>query len=151
MEKLEKYQVNAGKVVAETIDGEVVIINLEKGDYYSLVKSGAAIWEAIEKGFSQKNIIDKMIQQYDETEENIVKNVSGFIDILAKEDLIVIEEIEQEDNTDLTEQDNVKNSNVNKLGFDLPTLEKYTDMEELLLLDPIHEVDEKAGWPTVKQ
>ncbi len=27
-----------------------------------------------------------------------------------------------------------------------PRLDKYTDMQELLLLDPIHEVDER-GWP----
>jgi hypothetical protein len=27
-----------------------------------------------------------------------------------------------------------------------PKLGKYTDMQELLLLDPVHEVDE-AGWP----
>ncbi len=30
-----------------------------------------------------------------------------------------------------------------------PTLSKYTDMEELLLLDPIHEVDAQ-GWPIAR-
>jgi hypothetical protein len=28
-------------------------------------------------------------------------------------------------------------------------LNKYTDMQDLLLLDPIHEVD-AAGWPSTK-
>jgi hypothetical protein len=28
-----------------------------------------------------------------------------------------------------------------------PALNKYTDMQELLLLDPVHEVSE-AGWPS---
>jgi hypothetical protein len=27
-----------------------------------------------------------------------------------------------------------------------PSFEKYSDMQEMLLLDPIHEVSE-AGWP----
>ena len=27
-----------------------------------------------------------------------------------------------------------------------PAMSKYTDMEDLLLLDPVHEVDE-VGWP----
>jgi hypothetical protein len=31
-------------------------------------------------------------------------------------------------------------------AFGPPRLQKFTDMQELLLLDPIHEVDE-AGWP----
>ena len=37
-------------------------------------------------------------------------------------------------------------SKTEKLGFEAPILQKYTDMQDLLLLDPIHEVDE-AGWP----
>ena len=30
--------------------------------------------------------------------------------------------------------------------FEMPTLEKYTDMQDLVLIDPVHQVDE-AGWP----
>ena len=30
--------------------------------------------------------------------------------------------------------------------FEAPKLSKYTDMEQLLLLDPVHDVDE-TGWP----
>ena len=37
-----------------------------------------------------------------------------------------------------------------KLAYEHPVLQKYTDMEDLLLLDPIHDVDE-AGWPARKQ
>lgn len=33
--------------------------------------------------------------------------------------------------------------------FEPPVLEKYTDMQDLLLLDPIHEVDD-TGWPKRK-
>jgi hypothetical protein len=29
-----------------------------------------------------------------------------------------------------------------------PVLEPFGDMQDLLLLDPVHEVDEDAGWPT---
>ena len=38
---------------------------------------------------------------------------------------------------------------IERLSFEAPILHKYTDMQDLLLLDPIHEVDE-AGWPSVK-
>jgi len=31
--------------------------------------------------------------------------------------------------------------------FVKPILQKYTDMADLLLLDPIHEVDAGQGWP----
>ncbi len=31
-----------------------------------------------------------------------------------------------------------------------PVLQRYSDYQELLLLDPIHEVLESAGWPVAK-
>jgi hypothetical protein len=34
--------------------------------------------------------------------------------------------------------------------FAAPALNTFSDMQELLLLDPIHEVDE-AGWPVARQ
>jgi len=34
--------------------------------------------------------------------------------------------------------------------FAPPVLEVYTDMQDLLLLDPIHDVDETVGWPSPK-
>jgi hypothetical protein len=35
-------------------------------------------------------------------------------------------------------------------AFAEPILQKYTDMEALLLADPIHEVDKSTGWPHQK-
>ena len=31
--------------------------------------------------------------------------------------------------------------------FVAPRLETFTDMQHLILLDPVHEVDEGQGWP----
>lgn len=31
--------------------------------------------------------------------------------------------------------------------FSIPASQKFTEMQELLLVDPIHEVDPQAGWP----
>ena len=33
--------------------------------------------------------------------------------------------------------------------YTAPAVQKYDDLEDLLLLDPIHEVDE-AGWPVAR-
>jgi len=37
-----------------------------------------------------------------------------------------------------------------RLEFSAPRLDKYTDMQQLLLIDPIHEVSDEQGWPKVK-
>ncbi|BAQ64673.1 PqqD family peptide modification chaperone [Geminocystis sp. NIES-3709] len=143
---MESYQVNSSKVVAETIDGEVVIVNLEKGDYYSVVKSGAKIWNAVERELSAEKILAEILAQYDGDTETIARAVTGFIDILKNEGLILV----NFDRETVNQNEELITENIEKVSFDLPTLEKYTDMEELLLLDPIHEVDEEAGWPNIK-
>jgi hypothetical protein len=28
-----------------------------------------------------------------------------------------------------------------------PAFEKYDDMADLILLDPVHEIDQEKGWP----
>ena len=43
----------------------------------------------------------------------------------------------------------IENAVAVKQPFEAPILNKYNDMQELLLLDPIHDVDE-AGWPNTK-
>jgi hypothetical protein len=36
---------------------------------------------------------------------------------------------------------------VTRAPFDAPVLEKYTDMQDLVLLDPVHDFDAAEGWP----
>jgi hypothetical protein len=37
-----------------------------------------------------------------------------------------------------------------RIPFVAPVLNTYTDMQEFMLVDPLHEVDEVAGWPHAK-
>jgi hypothetical protein len=34
-----------------------------------------------------------------------------------------------------------------QVPFAVPVLQAYTDMQEFMLVDPLHDVDEVAGWP----
>jgi hypothetical protein len=34
-----------------------------------------------------------------------------------------------------------------EVPFEPPILERFDDMQELLLLDPVHEVSDEEGWP----
>ncbi|MFE1744114.1 PqqD family protein [Coleofasciculus sp. H7-2] len=150
MNHSEIFKVNAPKVVHETIDGEVVIVNLDKGDYYSLVKVGADIWEEIIKGTSKSNIIQKIIQCYEGDRQNIENTVNDFIARLQQEELIIFDGTEESKDSNIASLPTTTNGKPEKLTFSPPSLEKYTDMEELLALDPIHEVNEVVGWPNVK-
>ncbi|BAQ61475.1 hypothetical protein GM3708_1881 [Geminocystis sp. NIES-3708] len=144
---LNYFKINTPKVVQETIDGEVVIVNLKKGYYYSLLDISAEIWSYIENGISQEEIIKLIIQKYSGNEDDIIIQIQDFCQQLLIEEIIIADLAPQnisKKNTIIKEH-----INTNKPFFIPPKLTKYTDMEELLTLDPIHEVDE-MGWPNAK-
>ncbi|MEO0926283.1 MAG: PqqD family protein [Cyanobacteria bacterium J06643_13] len=143
----EKISVNLPSIVSETIDGEVVIVNLLKGDYYSLFNTAADIWSLIEQGTTRSNIAQTMQLNYDCSDVDLAAEVDRFVTKLDEEGLIATsteQELSDPPNPSApTQQPQSK--------FQLPAIEKFTDMEELLLLDPIHEADEDKGWPNAKQ
>ncbi|MBL1211029.1 PqqD family peptide modification chaperone [Geminocystis sp. GBBB08] len=141
------FKVNTSKVVQETIDGEVVIVNLKKGYYYNLIDTGAEIWSYIEKGISQEEINSIIIQKYSGNEDDISSQINDFFQELLTEQII----IPDLNPHNISEKNTIIKEDINtdKFSFQTPKLNKYTDMEELLALDPIHEVDE-MGWPNAK-
>lgn len=146
----EKFNANTPHVVHESIDGEVVVVNLNKGDYFSLVKVGADIWEGLIRGLSRGGILSEILQDYEGDQTVIGNAINNFIEQLQQEELIVINTGDGVDSNNEPNAQTQRVSNGEKLKFEPPSLQKYTDMEELLALDPIHEVDEQIGWPSAK-
>lgn len=133
-------------VTHEIIDGEAVIINLDTGNYYSLVETGSFIWSLVDKGASTSDVQSLVQQTYQGDAADIDRGVQELLGQLQQENLIVPVDVAPA--VDLTElQQILPASNGDaKPSFNPPLLNKYSDMQELLLLDPIHDVDE-AGWP----
>jgi Coenzyme PQQ synthesis protein D (PqqD) len=129
-------------VVDENFGDETVIVNLETGCYFSVQGSGGVIWNSIVAGLSRSEIIDKVSKLYSGDSNAICAHTAGFIDRLCDESLI---EHSNESTGPLSDDPHYDHTG----PFVAPSLQKYTDMEEMLQLDPIHEVDE-MGWPQAK-
>ena len=138
-----RFRVNTPTVTHETIDGEAVIINLDSGNYYSLVDVGSFIWELVEKGASAIEVQNLVLQTYDGDTADVDRGVEELLAQLQLENLIV--PVDGAGPFDPTEA-LPSNNGHEKRSFNPPSLHKYSDMQELLLLDPIHDVDD-AGWP----
>lgn len=136
------YQPNSPKVLHEVIDGEAVLINLENGTYYSIDKVGSFIWSLVEMSVSVSQIFHLVDSKYDGDQEEIETAVEALLAELSSEALIVEAECQPPPDEMLEIRESAS-----RVAFEAPELHKYTDMSELLLLDPIHEVDE-TGWPT---
>jgi Coenzyme PQQ synthesis protein D (PqqD) len=132
------FRVNSPTVVSETVDGEVVMIHLDTGNYYSLRGTGAFIWDALERGATVESINAALLGGA-HNGTDVKAHLGSFIDQLATEELIVP--------TDDPARGSAAPVELTVDSFEPPLLEKYTDMQHLILLDPVHEVDEGEGWP----
>ncbi len=138
------FRVNAPDVTHEVIDGEAVIINLVSGNYYSLENEGAEIWTLLQSGMPSAAVTEHVSHCYEANPGEIERAVSDLIAQLKQEQLIVDSDVPAADAPSLPPA-----NGHSQPRFRTPVLQKFTDMQELLVLDPIHEVD-TAGWPYKK-
>jgi hypothetical protein len=137
------YAVNDPDVIADSIQGETLIINLINGVYYSSDGVGDEIWRCLHDGETPAQIVEAISAHYDGDGPSVREDVLAFISELLDDDLIV--ECGSSSNRSVT-----TSTNGRRPKFEKPVLQRYTDYQELLLLDPIHEVLESAGWPVPK-
>lgn len=140
---------NHHRIAHETIDGEVVIVNLENGSYYNVEGCGTEIWNMIVRGTSRLEIVEHLRANFDAGNDEIESSLDQFLGAVAEEGLIIVGRPEQ--GVEPTDQDLPPDGvEGRKRHFVAPELNVYKDMQDLLLLDPIHEVDE-TGWPDPKK
>lgn len=72
------------------LDGEKVMMNLDKGEYFMMNEVGSRIWDIIEKSVSVKEIIDILRSEYEVDEETCKDTVIEFLGRLNHADLISI-------------------------------------------------------------
>jgi hypothetical protein len=139
----QRFRINTPTVTHETIDGEAVIINLDSGNYYSLVDVGSFIWALVDNVASANEVQNQVLQTYHGNPSDIDQGVQDLFSQLQQENLIVPVNGATEASVVTAA---VSSNGHEKPSFNPPLLHKYSDMQELLLLDPIHDVDD-AGWP----
>jgi len=142
-----RFRVNGPDVTHETIDGEAVIINLVSGNYYSLQQEGAHLWYLLQNHAPLTAVVDEMVRVYSGDRGEIERGVLQLVADLQQENLIV--DAGDDEVLAAGRVDGSPWSGNGRRNFQAPMLQKFTDMQELLLLDPIHEVNE-SGWPHKK-
>ena len=72
------------------LDGEKVMMNLDKGEYFMMNEVGSRIWEIISEPINVKEIINTLRNEYEVDEETCKDTVIEFLGRLDNADLISI-------------------------------------------------------------
>lgn len=138
-------RVNTPFVATEVIDGEAVLIHFDTGSYYSTDKTGAEILALLET-LTPPEVIGTLSARHPAERAEVEAAVSQFVQRLEEEALFVADSSGK--GTGQAAAPNMETV-ATHARFEAPVLHKYSDLEDLLRLDPIHDVD-KQGWPAVK-
>jgi hypothetical protein len=137
----EFYKLNAPDVSAETFDQEIIAVNLNTGHYHSMRDVACLAWTLLTSGHAVEQTVTKLALAYPEQAEVAASDLRRFVDELVAAHLVVPTAVS-------SEADRVQLEALSVPGaYAPPILESYTDMQALLLIDPIHEVDILQGWP----
>lgn len=117
------------EVTAKVIDGEAIIINLANGIYYSMDKVGGLIWDLVQGGYSLEEIIVAVTERYDVSREQVQADVQELVEELLRENLVSVSE-----NGASVEKRQLEQQE--KCPYEVPKLNIYRDMGDLLALDP---------------
>lgn len=131
------YTTVVPEIASEIFDGELVIANYKLGVYYSISVEGAWIWQGLAHGLTVSQIAQWLARRFGDQTSELPALVEDFVRKLLAEGL-VLEASKRDSLAGLPEL----TGNV----FAQPTIERFDDLQELLLLDPVHDVDH-TGWP----
>ena len=137
------YIFNEEKVFADLADGQFIVLNHVNGEYYSFDKTSSIVLKALTEGCSAEDLVQAFCNRYREEASSVPQHVKRFVEQLISLGIIIPggnEEGHAEKYIAVIDSEK------------MPELscEVFTDVADLLTMDPIHEVDEKAGWPFKK-
>ena len=133
-------------VTHERLDDEVIAINLETGAYYALAGPAADVWTLAAGGGSTDEIVTELDARYDTDADTLRRDVDAFVGELVEQGLAASTD---EAPTPADDVAGLPAAGATPQAYTVPALARYDDLADLLLLDPIHEVDD-AGWPIAR-
>jgi hypothetical protein len=140
------FRTNEPDVIYQLFDQEVVAIYLPTGVYHSLNAVAGDIFLALgSTGTTASRVASDLASKYDALPETIHRDVLKFLGQLAQESLIVSVNIPIDPAVDEPSANGHP-----RIPYVAPSLQTFSDLQQLLLLDPVHDVS-PAGWPNLPQ
>ena len=124
-------------LISQQFDSEVVLANYQNGVYYNLDGSAAQIWLGLKANRTVEEIGSAIAAATSGDVTSITQQVQAFIDSMLAEGLVA---------------DGAADAPVETWApvpagaFAAPEFQRFDNLRELLLMDPVHDAGEE-GWP----
>lgn len=80
-----------GHVFARDFDGELVVLDLDGGEYFGLDAVGALVWRGLSEGLTLGAVADRVVERYEVDAARALADVSALADELASKGLITLD------------------------------------------------------------
>jgi hypothetical protein len=137
-----RYRANAPRFVDESVEGEALIMDMVTGTYYTCLGATTVAWEALKRGVDQHDVASLVASAYGVGAADVERDLEPFVADLLNEELLV-PWTEEAGETVAVQLDDLGETTG---AYEAMRLERYTDLADLILLDPVHDVSGTA-WP----
>ena len=131
------YKLNEEKMFYDMAEGQAIVINFTTGMYYGTSSLGSAVLDALLAGASVEDAC-KAIQALPGCPADMEAQLNTFIGQLLEKEIIVP--------ADSTGAACAIDASSLADGFKL-TVDEFAEVQDLILADPVHDVDVEQGWP----
>ena len=121
-------------IVFEDFDGDLVVLNLSTGQYFGFNGTANVVFEALIAAVSFDDITKNCAS---------VTNLSNFLSQVQEFGLVTKSTAPKA----LSDELSKKLQSCNGLA----TVDRYDDLADLIVADPIHDTNNEQGWPVVEQ
>lgn len=78
------------EIDASDLDGEKVMMDMDRGNYFMLNPIGSRIWDLINKPISVRRLVSLLREEYDVSEDECLEGVKDFLHELHHSNLLNI-------------------------------------------------------------
>ena len=175
MQDAQVFFVRPNDIVHDTIEGETVVIDLQRGTYFRFDGAATHAWNVLLERATEDELVDRVAACYAAPREAIAAQVHDFLITLYRDGIIRGEAASTAARDRAAVQPGsgaadaaretpgeafaglqierfdqlrplVGGTVDDRLPFDGMTVSRFEDLGELLTLDPVHEVRDE-GWP----
>lgn len=123
------FEMNRGDVAAKVIDGELILIRLSDGTYYSMDNVGTLVWALLEGRHDLASTVQTIADWFSVPVERVRGDIDALVTQLLVERLVTVAGEPPGPPPAATRPADL-------LAYEAPRLNIYRDMGNLLALDP---------------